>query len=283
MNRLQKKCFVAATSCHLLLTVILFVGPAFMSSNNKPEDFKVLEIVPDFTTDAKVSGGGTPNVTPPPPTPRPPTPQPQFTPPAPQPVRVEQVEPPKPKETQQKIERDAVEPKPDDKSRKLKISTTLVPRKTNNTKAKAKTSSTAEADSQARDNAKRLEAFNNRVRSLRDGLAPTTTVETSPGTGGGPSYANYKQVVGSIYFQAWQVPDDVNADAATAVATVTITREGNVISARLIRSSGNAVVDRSVQATLDRVKFIAPFPEGAKEQQRTFTINFNLKAKQLLG
>jgi len=280
MNRLQKKCFVAATSCHLLLTVILFVGPAFMSSNNKPEDFKVLEIVPDFTTDAKVSGGGTPNATPPPPTPRPPTPQPQVTPPAPQPVRVEQVEPPKP---QQKIERDAIEPKPDDKPRKPKISTTLVPRKTNNTKAKAKTSSTAEADSQARDNAKRLEAFNNRVRSLRDGLAPTTTVETSPGTGGGPSYANYKQVVGSIYFQAWQVPDDVNADAATAVATVTVTREGNVISARLIRSSGNAVVDRSVQATLDRVKFIAPFPEGAKEQQRTFTINFNLKAKQLLG
>jgi hypothetical protein len=83
MNRLQKKCFVAATGCHLLLTVILFVGPAFMSSNPKPEDFQVLEIVPDITTDAKVSGGGNPKATPPPPAPRPPTPQPHSPPPQP--------------------------------------------------------------------------------------------------------------------------------------------------------------------------------------------------------
>jgi TonB family protein len=283
MNRLQKKCFVAATGCHLLLTVILFVGPAFMSSNPKPEDFQVLEIVPDITTDAKVSGGGNPNATPPPPAPRPPTPQPQVTPPAPQPARVEPVEPPKPRESQQKIERDAIEPKADDKPRKPKISMKVVSRKTNSTKSAAKNASSAEAAAQARADAKRSEAFNTAVRSLRENLTSGTTVEMPGPGGGGPTYANYKQVVGSVYFQAWLVPDDVNTDAATAVATVTIAREGNVISARLIRSSGNAVVDRSVQATLDRVKFIAPFPEGAKEPQRTFTINFNLKAKQLLG
>jgi hypothetical protein len=40
-------------------------------------------------------------------------------------------------------------------------------------------------------------------------------------------------------------------------------------------------VDKSVQRTLDRVTFIAPFPEGAKDKQRTYTINFNLKAKRL--
>jgi hypothetical protein len=36
-----------------------------------------------------------------------------------------------------------------------------------------------------------------------------------------------------------------------------------------------------VQRALDRVKFVHEFPEGAKEQKRTYTINFNLKAKQL--
>jgi fido (protein-threonine AMPylation protein) len=42
-------------------------------------------------------------------------------------------------------------------------------------------------------------------------------------------------------------------------------------------------VDHSIQATLDRVTFVAPFPEGAKDSQRTFIINFSLKAKKLLG
>jgi TonB family protein len=158
----------------------------------------------------------------------------------------------------------------------------VVSRKTNSTKSAAKNASSAEAAAQARADAERREAFNTAVRSLRENLTSGTTVEMRGPGGGGPTYANYKQVVGSVYFQAWLVPDDVNTDAAT-VATVTIRRDGRVESARLIRSSGNAVVDRSVQATLDRVTDIAPFPEGAKEQQRTFTINFNLKAKQLLG
>jgi hypothetical protein len=38
-----------------------------------------------------------------------------------------------------------------------------------------------------------------------------------------------------------------------------------------------------VQRTLDRVTFVAPFPDGAKEKERTFIINFNLKAKRMLG
>ena len=65
--------------------------------------------------------------------------------------------------------------------------------------------------------------------------------------------------------------------------TVTIRNDGKVIAARIIRRSGETQVDGSVQRTLDRVSFIAPFPEGAKEKDRIYTINFNLKAKRLLG
>ena len=64
--------------------------------------------------------------------------------------------------------------------------------------------------------------------------------------------------------------------------TVTIASDGTVISARIITPSGDAGVDASVQRTLDRVTFIAPFPEGATEKERTYTINFNLQAKRSL-
>ena len=64
---------------------------------------------------------------------------------------------------------------------------------------------------------------------------------------------------------------------------MTIASDGTVISARIITPSGDAGVDASVQRTLDRVTFIAPFPEGATEKERTYIINFNLKAKRMLG
>ena len=78
MSRLQKKCFIGASGMHLLLLVVLFVGPAFMSGD-KVDDTPVLTFIPTITTDDKVSGGGAP---------KPPTPQlpPVERPPVQQPV-----------------------------------------------------------------------------------------------------------------------------------------------------------------------------------------------------
>jgi TonB family protein len=67
------------------------------------------------------------------------------------------------------------------------------------------------------------------------------------------------------------------------LASVTIARNGKVLSARIIRFSGNAEVNRSVQAALDRVKYAVPLPEEAKEDQRTIKINFDVNAKKALG
>ena len=64
---------------------------------------------------------------------------------------------------------------------------------------------------------------------------------------------------------------------------MTIAQDGSGSVGDIIQPSGDAQVDDSVRRTLDRVTFIAPFPEGAKENQRTYIINFNLKAKRLLG
>ena len=74
MDRLQKKCFVASTGFHLLLVVILIVGPAFLASHSKSEDMPILAFIPVKTVDALVSGGGDPHGSPPPP-PAPPAPK----------------------------------------------------------------------------------------------------------------------------------------------------------------------------------------------------------------
>jgi TonB family protein len=131
---------------------------------------------------------------------------------------------------------------------------------------------------------KRAELVGSVARSLKENLSDRTTIETNPGPGGGgEAYANYAQVVKSIYESAWTPPDDTANDDAITKVTVTIRRDGTVASAHIVRACGEARVDSSVQRTLDRVTYIAPFPEGAKDKERTYTINFNLKAKRALG
>ena len=59
-----------------------------------------------------------------------------------------------------------------------------------------------------------------------------------------------------------------------------ISRNGNVISARIIGVSGLASWDRAVQKALDRVKRIAPFPAGMSGAKKTFNLNFNSRSFQ---
>lgn len=97
------------------------------------------------------------------------------------------------------------------------------------------------------------------------------------------AYANYAEVVKSVYQQAWVPPSHAANDEANTKVRVTIARDGTVISARIIEPSGDASVDASVRRTLERVQFIAPFPEGSTDKERTYIINFNLKAKRMFG
>jgi TonB family protein len=118
---------------------------------------------------------------------------------------------------------------------------------------------------------------------IGDEVSGGTTIELKGPGGGGVPYANFLQAVKSRYANAWVVPDGVTDDQATTVASVTIARDGNVVSAHIVRRSGDSAVDQSVQATLDRVTYAAPLPDDAKESQRTVTISFNVRAKRLLG
>jgi TonB family protein len=276
MNRLQKKCVIATAGFHLLLLLILVFGSAFFSPRPKPDDTQLLDVIPSNLIDAAFSSGVR-NATPPAPVvqpapqPAPPTPavQPALTPPAPKAVvtppptiseRLENLfkpEPAKPTPT-------PAETQP----HKIQINTQLVTR-------------TAPKNSPATDNSQQTaRAINIAIRNLKKNLSPGTTIDM-PGDST-VAYANYASVVKSIYDQAWTLPDSIANDDENVKVTVTIASDGTVISARIIERAGDSPVDASVQRTLDRVTFIAPFPEGATEKERSYTINFNPKAKRTL-
>ena len=263
MNHLQKKCVIGTAGVHLLLAVILVVGPAFFYSKPKADDLQVLDVIPANLIDAAFNSGVA-NAAPPPPAP--------VTPPAPVPEKVEKTEPVKPPDKLSPDNLKPVEKTAKTEPRKIQINTQLVAR-------------TASKNSPVADNSqqqqRQAQAIRSALRNLKSNLTSATVVD-APGSGSA-AYANYRDVVGSIYDAAWTPPDDAANDDAITKVSVTIASDGTVITARIVTPSGDAGVDNSIQRALDRVTFIAPFPESAKEKERIFIIKFNLKAKRMLG
>jgi colicin import membrane protein len=231
-------------------------------------------------------------VQPPEPTPEPPQPQPKPEPPKPD------VQPPKP-EIQPEDTRPAELPepkpvkkheiKPDLTKPDLTVVVRKVPKVTDNSAAEAKAEAEAEAAAEAKaaKAAKRLaaaraRAFERAIGSIRDKASSATSV-VMPGDSS-VAYANYASVVVSIYNDAWRIPDSTTSDDAVVKISVTIARDGHVIESHIVDRCGDASVDNSVQRTLDRVREIRPFPDDSTDKERTYIINFDLKAKrEMLG
>src|ERR1043165_5508924 len=284
MNRLQKKCFFVSAGFHLFLALLLMVGPAFLSSRSPLEDMPVIDFVPTKLVDAAVMGGGNPKAQPPPPAPPAPAP-PVVQPSPPPPEKVRQPDPPKVAAKPSKSDPDSLEMTKEHKPKLPQVPTKLVTHKKDSPKASKQPSTADTHEREVADARQRVaDQITKAARSLRDNVSAITTIDTNYGPGGGSeAYANYAQFVKTIYTQAWVPPEDSANDNAITKVTVTIRNDGKVLAARIIRPSGETQVDGSVQRTLDRVSSIAPFPEGAKEKDRTYTINFNLKAKRALG
>jgi TonB family protein len=283
MNRLQKKCLIAAAGTHLLLVVLLLCS-GFITSKPKTDDSQVLDVIPAKLIDALASSG-VKNAQPPPPTPivKPPEPPP----PTPEPPKPVVTPPPKPEPVtppEGLKSPDAIEPKPKPKPHTIEVNLKPVMHKTtptvDNSAEEKKAAEAAEKEAKRLAEAK-ARAFRNAARSIRENTSTSTTIDM-PGDST-VAYANYASVVKSRYTQAWIPPDDTASDDANVKVSVTIANDGTVISAHIIAPSGDKSVDNSVQKTLDRVHDIAPFPDGATDKERTYIINFNLKAKRMLG
>jgi len=284
MSRLQKKCFLVSAGMHVLLPVILVLGSA-LSPRTKPEETQVLEFIPVIMTDDKVSGGGDPHARtaqaelnrPITPTPRPPDP--------PAPKVTERADDPNPPKDPDEAPAQVADARKSNTRKLPNVSTTPTVRKTANS-PKTPTNKPAEEDNSVREAQKtRLLAasmIGSAANSLREGATATEVKLLGPG-GGGLPYANFLDTVRTIYTQAWMLPEDIEDDQATTLASVTINKRGNVIRASISRKSGNSAVDSSVQRTLDRVTYVAPLPSASGDDERTVTIGFNVKAKRGIG
>lgn len=287
MNRLQKKCLIAAAGTHLLIVVTLLCS-GFMKSDTKVDNTQVLDMIPANVLE-NVMNQGVRGAQLPPPMPEPPKPLPPIPdPPKPDPTP-EKVETPKPEpkvepkvEPVDKPDVEIPKPKPTPpKKHEVKVDLKLVKRDNKQAEKEAAEAAEKAALDAKRERDRKLKAFRDIANKIRDNASTATSVDM-PGTGS-VSYANYASVVRSVYEQAWIAPDNADNEEAVVKVSVTIARNGQVVSSRIVNGSGDSKVDNSIQRTLDRVRFVREFPDGAKESEKTFIINFNLKAKRMLG
>ena len=299
MDRLEKKCLIGSACTHGFLAVLLVVGSAFLLPKDKPPEAQPqVRIIPSILIDkALAGGGGNPNVAKTDDQQKGDTTRPQPKAPEPEVAKV-QPKPPEPTpEPPKAAPKDVVKPtkakvtetakKPEIEPKKSESSTPALSLKPTTrsqmAKATAKSStSTADADAKRRAELaqKITKTLGGAQESLRAGFKSGTKMEVwGPG---GEAYAGYEAFVQAVYDDAWETAHLMDYDGAVRVS-VTIRRTGDVISAHIVRGSGTSLVDKSVQRALDRVKFVAPFPKDTKDEQRTFNITFDLKAKRILG
>jgi TonB family protein len=297
MNRLEQKCLLGSVGMHGLLVLLLVVGSAFFVPEGKAPapPPPPLNVVPDFLIDqALAGGGGNPNVKPeegrqkgntldkPPELPPPPKKAPETKPPPetkPVDTKPEQTAKPKDTKPDRSFLKELAKP-PSNRTSPEALPEWLKP-------VSAADQKKAAAEETARQWAASLAAARTAIgkskvglQDLRRGFNDGTVVE--PYGPGGAAYAPYAAFVKAVYDNAWAV-QDLSDESATCVARVTIAHNGDVLTARIITPSGNSVLDQSVRRVLSAVRFVAPFPQGAPEKERSFTINFNLKSKRGLG
>ncbi len=106
---------------------------------------------------------------------------------------------------------------------------------------------------------------------------PAATTQSAPESS--DDYLVYTLNTKKTYMQNWDPGTNVviTTEPIQVKTKVSVARDGKVESAVIVKSSGNPAFDQSVQETLDRVKTVQPFAADAKDERRTFVIDFQLK------
>ena len=285
MNRLQKKCLIASVATHGSLLTILFVGPAFFSHDENAKPTQILTMISSRVVDDAPSSdvGSTPHPSQPAPTPPPVTEvAPAPTPPVQTHQEPKPVVPPKPPEIpkQEKTGDEFVRTKPTATAPTKDFTPVSSPPKT--AKAKVKPTDNSAADAEAAAQKIIADRLAKRLSQLTSTLASENSTQISPGADRGAAVSNYRDIVYSMYTAAWQPPSSITDDTATVTARVTIARDGRVTGHEILKSSGNAAMDKSIENTLSTVTFIQEFPAGSKDLERSYSIKFDISAKRSL-
>lgn len=147
-----------------------------------------------------------------------------------------------------------------------------------------RTQSVAAAKAEQQAQLQRVAKMRSILGGIQGGLSSPVDIHID--AGGGPNalaFLDYGQMMVRIYEQMWLVPPNLGESLAVVGVTVTVARNGRVLEWDLRKTSGNSAVDKSVRETLQKVIQFEPFPASFREAQRTFNIDFNLKAKRTTG
>ena len=311
MSRLEKKCLMASGGMHGFLVLLLVFGSAFFTAE-KPHTLPVLNVVPTRLVDAALAGGGgNPNLAPTQDrikgdTLNPVTPPSQPDPPKQQPPKredppVQRPEPPKaetPKKAdpvkplpKQAVVKEPVKPADEPKRSIVSELKTIDHSDAKKEKAKeeaeareaARKAANARAQKAAQLSAELQKALSGSLDRMKTGFNDGVAVDV--GGPGGEAFADYKMFVQMAYENAWVITPELTDDSFVALIRVTIARSGRIVASRIIRPSGSSTMDRTVQRAMDRVRVdgLPPFPSGATDSERSFTIEFNLKSKNRTG
>ena len=317
MKQMQRKCLLISFATHVLLVLLFVVGSAFAPSRAVTDDMPVINFIPDILTDEKAFGGGEPG---PPPAPGPKPQTVQTLPPAaeevkkPEPAQNNEVKPePKPEIKPEPKHETKPDPEPDTKEKELANpdDISLEPKKpvkppkkerelnlkpvvhATDTKAAATAKKKEKEESDRRARAEAAAMFDKQltksIGNIKSGLSSGVSMEgvvggKGSGTGtGGPSYANWAQFVISVYDNAYVAPDDVNDSSLSVRVKIVVSRDGTIVSDAIVKRSGNASLDRSVNAVLQRIRSVPHFPDGATDERRTLYLNFNIHGKLSAG
>ena len=250
MGRLKRSCVVGSVVFHTLILAMLVLGPMLLAK--REEKVRVIDLVPSEVID-KLLAPAAPVA--PPPAPAPPKPKPE-------PKKIQPKPKPKPVLPKPKPKKNTLKPKPKPKP-KIKVNLDSSVRKPD--------ARNTEAEKEA---AKRREALNRSLNKLDTKLSGRTAVNVPLGRF---ASANYESLIRRKYMDATIHPGAISGDPVVKVRLV-IARNGRVLSASITGQSGVTSWDRAVQKTLDRVKFIKPFPESMNGAQQTFNLNFNSRS-----
>ena len=283
MSRLLKKCIVLSVGLHVLVVALLIAAATFFITKPEKVQPTLSMIAPEILDNIlKPNSTQTAHTPPTPAVRRNVVPQP--------PKRVEEAPPktvtPKPvKITPPKKVTPSKKVTPKPTPRKVtppdKTKTTQPKRIQINTSTKTVGSRNPQQPAKSIPAKPKINSFalTQKVQNLRGQLSAGIKVNVSGANAA--AFTSYAQYVVSVYRRTWEplLPKSL-AKSRVAVVSVTVDRSGRVISAHIVRKTGNTELDRSVQRALDRVKTIGKaFPSGSKESKRTFTLDFTPKIR----
>ena len=295
MDRLKKRCFAGSLIVHGGLLLLVIFGSAFFVSNEPTEakeNFMTLVRLTDLPSSSpnKASEAAPPpqvhRETQPPPAaePRVHAAKPPPKPGKPDPEENEEPLPAtnngtrsKPHETKKSSHAHAADPaRTNAATFNLK---NLVHRKV------TKPADTSD-ESTARDEERRAiaGAFRDAKRNIEQNSSGSTDI-AMPNLGA--AFGNYREAIYNVYKTRYDQEvlqaGEFATEAVSVKVAITISRSGKVTESKIITLSSNPKMDRLIRRVLSQIEFIAPFPSEAKDSERTFEIQFNLKPNGQLG